>query len=386
MTGLCAGRVAIVTGAGRGIGREHALSLARQGAKVVVNDLGGNVDGSGGDLSPAAQVVEEIRAMGGEAVANGDSVSDWEGAQRIINTAIETFGDLHVVVNNAGILRDRVLANMTEAEWDAVIDVHLKGTFAPSRWAAAYWRERAKAGEAVDGRIINTTSVSGIYGNPGQTNYGAAKAGIAAFTVIAALELGRYGVTVNAVAPVALTRMTEGLGPAPETDEEREMRSPRWIAPIVTWLASAESKGVTGRVFEASGSTLAIAEGWSRGPSTEPIDDPTQLGPAVAELLAQARKNAGMDGVPGPLAPAPVLSTEIASRCKTPRQTRHEGDQPCPSTLMPSARPPSPSRSPGPPRTRCSTPWAWVPAWTSWPIPRRTPPVFPSRCCPPSRW
>ena len=246
MSKLCEGRVAIVTGAGRGIGREHALSLAAHGAKVVVNDLGGNVDGSGGDLSPAEQVVEEIKGMGGEAVANGDSVSSWEGAQRLINTAIETFGDLHVVVNNAGILRDRVLANMTEEEWDAVINVHLKGTFAPSRWAAAYWREQSKAGKPVDGRIINTTSVSGIYGNPGQTNYGAAKAGIAAFTNIAALELSRYGVTVNAVAPVALTRMTEGLGPAPETDEEREARSPRWIAPIVTWLASAESKHVTG--------------------------------------------------------------------------------------------------------------------------------------------
>ena len=187
--GLCDGRVAIVTGAGRGIGREHALSLAAQGAKVVVNDVGGNVDGSGGDLSPAEQVVAEIKGMGGEAVSNADSVADWEGAQRLVNTAIETFGDLHVVVNNAGILRDRVLVNMTEEEWDAVIAVHLKGTFAPSRWAAAYWREQSKAGKEVDGRIINTTSVSGIYGNPGQTNYGAAKAGIAAFTNIAALEL-----------------------------------------------------------------------------------------------------------------------------------------------------------------------------------------------------
>jgi NAD(P)-dependent dehydrogenase (short-subunit alcohol dehydrogenase family) len=299
MTKLCEGRVAIVTGAGRGIGREHALSLAEHGAKVVVNDLGGNVDGSGGDLSPAQQVVEEIKAMGGEAVANGDSVSSWEGAQRLINTAIETFGDLHAIVNNAGILRDRVLVNMTEEEWDAVIAVHLKGTFAPSRWAAAYWREQSKAGKPVDGRIINTTSVSGIYGNPGQTNYGAAKAGIAAFSNIAALELSRYGVTVNCVAPVALTRMTEGLGPAPETDEEREMRSPRWIAPIVTWLASAESKGVTGRVFEASGQTLAIAEGWVRGPQHAPLDDPTKLGPVVEELLAQARKNSGMDGTPG---------------------------------------------------------------------------------------
>ncbi len=299
MSRLCEGRVAIVTGAGRGIGREHALSLARHGAKVVVNDLGGNVDGSGGDLSPAQQVVEEIKAMGGEAIANGESVGSWEGAQRLINSAIETFGDLHVVVNNAGILRDRVLVNMTEEEWDAVINVHLKGTFAPSRWAAAYWREQSKAGKPVDGRIINTTSVSGIYGNAGQTNYGAAKAGIAAFTNIAAIELARYGVTVNAVAPIALTRMTEGLGPAPETDEAREARAPHWIAPIVTWLASPESKDVTGRVFEASGQFLAIAEGWVRGPRVAPLDDPTQLGPAVADLLARARANSGMNGEPG---------------------------------------------------------------------------------------
>ena len=192
MARLCEGRIAIVTGAGRGIGREHALSLAAQGAKVVVNDLGGNVDGSGGDLSPAQQVVEEIKAMGGEAVANGDSVSDYEGASRMINTAIETFGDLHIVVNNAGILRDRMLFSMAEEEWDAVINVHLKGTFAPSRFARSYWRERSKDGKPVDGRIINTTSVSGIYGNAGQTNYGAAKAGIAAFTNIAAIEMARY--------------------------------------------------------------------------------------------------------------------------------------------------------------------------------------------------
>src|SRR6185503_73419 len=296
MTKLCEGRIAIVTGAGRGIGREHALSLAAHGAKVVVNDLGGNVDGSGGDLTPAEQVVAEIKGGSGEAVANGDDISSWEGAQRLINTAVETFGDLHVLVNNAGILRDRMLTNMTEEEWDAVIKVHLKGTFAPSRWAAGYWREQVKAGKTVDGRIINTTSVSGIYGNPGQTNYGAAKAGIAAFTHIAALEMGRYGVTVNAVAPVALTRMTEGLGPAPETDEEREMRSPRWIAPIVTWLASAESKDVSGRVFEASGNVLAIAEGWVRGPRHAPLEDASALGPAVRELVAQARLNSGMDG------------------------------------------------------------------------------------------
>ncbi len=296
MPRLCEDRVAIVTGAGRGIGREHALSLARHGAKVVVNDLGGNIDGTGGDVSPAQSVVNEINAMGGNAVVNGDDVSSWEGAQNMVNQAIETFGDLHVVVNNAGILRDRVLVNMTEDEWDMVIKVHLKGTFAPARWAAAYWREQVKSGKEASGRIINTTSVSGIYGNPGQTNYGAAKAGIAAFTNIAALELSRYGCTVNAVAPVALTRMTEGLGPAPETDADRELRAPHWIAPIVTWLASRESDGVTGRVFEASGSTLAIAEGWHRGPRTAPIDDPTKLGPAVRGLLAEARQNAGMDG------------------------------------------------------------------------------------------
>ena len=299
MARLCEGRIAIVTGAGRGIGREHALSLAAQGAKVVVNDLGGNVDGSGGDLSPAEQVVAEIKAMGGEAVANGDSVSDWNGAQRLIQTAIDAFGDLHVVVNNAGILRDRMLFSMAEEEWDAVINVHLKGTFAPSRFACSYWRERSKEGKPVDGRIINTTSVSGIYGNPGQTNYGAAKAGIAAFTNIAALEMARYGVTVNAVAPVALTRMTEGLGPAPETDEDRERRSPRWIAPIITWLASEESKAVSGRVFEASGDVLAIAEGWVRGPRVALVDDATNLGPIVAELMAKARKNSGMNGEPG---------------------------------------------------------------------------------------
>jgi len=275
------------------------LSLARHGAKVVVNDLGGNIDGSGGDMSAAQQVVDEIKAMGGEAVANGDDVSSWDGAKRLIDTAVDTFGDLHVVINNAGILRDRMLTNMTEDEWDAVIKVHLKGTFAPARHAAAYWREQHKAGKTVSGRIINTTSVSGIYGNPGQTNYGAAKAGIASFTIIAALELARYDVTVNAVAPVALTRMTENLSAAPANDSERDMRSPRWIAPIATWLASPEAAHVTGRVFEASGQVLAIAEGWHRGPRTKPIDDAEALGPIVEELLSKARKNAGMNGEEG---------------------------------------------------------------------------------------
>lgn len=299
MSRLCEGRVAVVTGAGRGIGREHALSLARHGAKVVVNDLGGDVDGTGGDLSPAEQVVAEITAMGGEAIANGENVADFDGAGRMIRAAIDTFGDIHVVVNNAGILRDRMLSNMTEAEWDAVINVHLKGTFAPSRHAVAYWRDRAKAGEPVSGRIINTTSVSGIYGNPGQTNYGAAKAGIASFTNILALEVARYGVTVNAVAPAALTRMTENLGMGQGSEEDKAAMAPHWIAPIVTWLASEEAAGVTGRVFEASGRVLAIAEGWVRGPSVDPVDDPTGLGPIVADMLAKARRNSGMDGVPG---------------------------------------------------------------------------------------
>ena len=266
MSKLCEGRIAIVTGAGRGIGREHALSLAAHGAKVVVNDLGGNVDGSGGDLTPAEQVVDEIKGMGGEAVANGDSVSSWEGAQRLINTAIETFGDLHAVINNAGILRDRMLTNMTEEEWDAVINVHLKGTFAPSRWAAAYWREQAKAGKPVDGRIINTTSVSGIYGNPGQTNYGAAKAGIAAFTNIAALELARYGVTVNAVAPgyieTDLTRDYLEQGNNRESlaslvPAERLGR-PEEVADAISFLASDRAGFITGQILYVDGGRVLV--------------------------------------------------------------------------------------------------------------------------------
>ena len=291
----------------RGIGREHALMLASHGAKVVVNDLGAEMDGTGGAISPAQQVVEEIKDTGGEAIANGDDVSDWEGAQRLINTAIEAFGGLDVVVNNAGILRDRMLANMTEAEWDSVIKVHLKGTFAPARWAAAYWRERAKAGETNDARIINTSSVSGIYGNPGQTNYGAAKAGIASFTVIAAQELHRYGVTVNAIAPGALTRMTENLGMGSLDEEGKAMMHPRWIAPICTWLASTESAQVTGRVFEASGQVLGVANTWHRGPTVEPTGDPNEMGALVQQLMAEAQPNTSMGGAPvtGPGYPTP---------------------------------------------------------------------------------
>ena len=296
MTGLCEGRVVVVTGGGRGIGREYCLMLAAQGAKVVVNDLGAEADGTGIDLSPAAQVVADIRAAGGEAVVNGADVSDWDQSKAMIDQAISTFGKLDVVINNAGILRDRMMVNMTEAEWDAVIKVHLKGTFAPAHHAAAYWRDLNKAtGERVNARIINTSSVSGIYGNIGQTNYGAAKAGIAAFTIIAARELRRYGITVNAIAPGALTRLTENLGPPP-TEERRERMHPRWIAPIAVWLASEQSSEVTGRMFEASGALLGIAEGWHRGPTVEAVDDPTVLGPIVSDLVARARLNAGMDG------------------------------------------------------------------------------------------
>jgi NAD(P)-dependent dehydrogenase (short-subunit alcohol dehydrogenase family) len=295
--GICDGRVAIVTGAGRGIGRVHALLLSAQGAKVVINDLGGARDGEGTDTGPAQQVVDEIVAAGGEAVANTDDISDFAGAEKLIATAVDTFGRLDVLINNAGILRDRMLVNMTEAEWDAVIKVHLKGTFGPAHFAANHWRERSKAGDEVDARIINTTSPSGIYGNVGQTNYGAAKAGIASFTIIAAKELARYGVTVNAIAPAALTRMTEDLGMGGASEETREAMSPKHIAPVVVWLASPESAGVTGRVFDISGRALSVSEGWHRGPTIEsPDDDPAVIGQAVLDLVKAARPNANMGG------------------------------------------------------------------------------------------
>ena len=296
MAGMCEGRVAVVTGAARGIGREYALMLADQGAKVVVNDLGGDRTGAGTDISPAREVVNEITAKGGEAVVNGADVSDWNAAKEMIDQAIETFGGLDVVVNNAGILRDRMLINMTEEDWDSVIKVHLKGTFCPARHAAAYWRERSKSGESVDARIINTTSVSGIYGNIGQTNYGAAKQGIAAFTFIAALELRRYGVTVNAIAPGALTRLTEDLGMGQADEEAKAAMSPRWIAPLCTWLASPQSGDITGRVFESSGHMLAVAEGWHRGPTAPAVDDPAAVDELMRELLSRTRAPAGMDG------------------------------------------------------------------------------------------
>ena len=282
MSGLCEGRVAIVTGAGRGVGRQHALQLSKAGAKIIVNDLGAAVDGSGTDVSPAQQVTDEINASGGEAVVNGDDVSSFDGAKNMVDMAINTFGKLDIVVNNAGILRDRMLVNMTEDEWDAVIAVHLKGTFAPSRHAASYWRAMSKQngdGKPTMGRIINTTSTSGIYGNIGQTNYGAAKAGIAAFTIIAARELSRIGVTVNAVSPSAYTRMTDNL--REYTEEEIQIRDPSWVSPTVVYLASTEAQDITGRVIEAGAGQVAVCEGWRRGAEIGQMDDPDTLGPKI---------------------------------------------------------------------------------------------------------
>ena len=299
MSGICEGRVVVVTGAGRGIGREYALELARQGAMVVVNDLGAEPDGTGSSTGPAGEVVEEIRAMGAEAVADGEDVSDFDGAARMIQRAIDTFGRIDVLINNAGILRDRMLVNMTEEEWDAVIKVHLKGTFAPAHHAAAHWRAVAKeTGAPVDARIINTTSVSGIFGNAGQTNYGAAKAGIAGFTVIAARELERYGVTVNAISPGALTRLTENLNPDRPRPDEGEFNpgDPANIAPVAVWLASSDSREVTGRVFIVAGGTVSVAEGWQRGPTAtkEARWDPAELGDVLPGLVDDAKPNATM--------------------------------------------------------------------------------------------
>jgi NAD(P)-dependent dehydrogenase (short-subunit alcohol dehydrogenase family) len=289
MTGICSGRVVIVTGAGRGIGRGHALEFARQGAGVVVNDLGAEVDGTGSSTDPAGAVVDEIRATGGEAVANGDDVSEWKGAERLVRTALETYGRLDVLVNNAGILRDRMLVNMTEGEWDKVIQVHLKGTFGPAHFAAEHWRERSRAGDEVDARIVNTSSTSGIFGNVGQTNYGAAKAGIAAFTIIAAKELGRYGVTVNAIAPGARTRMTENLrGARPDPEPgEFDGSAPENVAPLVVWLGSPESRGVTGQVFLVGGGRIGVARGWQRGPGVDKGArwEPEELSEVVPALV-----------------------------------------------------------------------------------------------------
>jgi NAD(P)-dependent dehydrogenase (short-subunit alcohol dehydrogenase family) len=291
--GALDGRVAIITGSGRGIGREHALLFAQEGAKVVINDLGGAIDGSGDDRTPAQQVVDEIKAMGGEAVANADNVADWEGGQRLIQAAIEAFGDLHILVNNAGILRDRVLVNMTEEEWDAVIHVHLKGHFVPTRWAAAYWREQTKAGKTVKANVVNTSSTSGLLGNPGQTNYGAAKAGIAAFSVIAAMELERYGVRVNGIAPAARTRMTEatpGLSEvvkAPEDAAKFDIWDPANVSPMVAYLAT-ENLPFTGRVFFVQGGKVQNMTPWQMADAIDKGDRWT-----LGELETEVKKLIG---------------------------------------------------------------------------------------------
>ncbi|MEV0947618.1 SDR family oxidoreductase [Rhodococcus sp. NPDC049939] len=295
MSGLVDGRVVIVTGAGRGIGRAHALAFAAEGAKVVVNDIGAGLDGSATGESPAEQVVAEIVAAGGEAVVNGDDVADWAGAENLVKTALDHYGRLDVLVNNAGFLRDRMLVGMSEQEWDAVVRVHLKGHFATLRHAAAYWRAEAKAGNAVDARIINTSSGAGLQGSIGQGNYAAAKAGIAEMTIQAAAELRNYGVTVNAIAPAARTRMTVSAGGAmakamAAPEEGFDAMAPENISPLVVWLGSAESKDVSGRVFEVEGGKITVAEGWRHGPSQDKGArwDPREIGPVVADLLGKA--------------------------------------------------------------------------------------------------
>ena len=290
--GLCDGRVVIVTGAGNGLGRAHALAFAAEGAAVVVNDIGVGLDGSGGGSGPAQQVVDEIVRAGGRAVANTSDVADWDGAAALVGTALEAFGRLDVLVNNAGFLRDRMLANMSEAEWDAVIRVHLKGHFAPMRHAMEHWRGESKAGRQPDARIVNTSSGAGLMGSIGQGNYAAAKAGIVGLTLNAAAEFGRYGVTVNALAPAARTRMTEAAfaDSMAAPDSGFDAMAPENVSPLVVWLGSAESAGVTGRVFEVEGGIVSVADGWQHGPRRDKGArwQPSELGAVVAELLAEA--------------------------------------------------------------------------------------------------
>lgn len=294
MRGICDGRIVIVTGSGRGLGRAHALELARQGARVVVNDLGCELDGTGGGTGPAGEVVAEIRTAGGEAIANGDDVADFDGAARMVAAAREAFGGLDAVVNNAGFVRDRMFANAAEDEWDAVVRVHLKGHFAVARHAAAHWRDQAKAGKPVDARIVNTSSGAGILGSVGQAAYSAAKAGIATLTLVQAAELGRYGVTANALCPAARTRMTEGvfteMMATPDQPDAFDAMAPENVSPLVAWLVSSESAAVTGRMFEVEGGKVGLATGWQHGPTADKGDrwQAAELGPVVADLLAQA--------------------------------------------------------------------------------------------------
>ncbi|MEI7991094.1 MAG: SDR family oxidoreductase [Actinomycetota bacterium] len=292
--GALDGRVAIITGAGRGIGREHALLFAAEGAKVVVNDVGGANDGTGADSTPAQQVCNEVIAMGGEAVANYDSVSDWEGAQRMVNQAVETFGDLDILVNNAGILRDRVLVNMTETEWDAVVDVHMKGHFAPTRWAAAYWREQVKAGVNKPRHLVHTSSTSGLFSNPGQTNYGAAKSGIATFSQICAKELSRYNVKSNCIAPGARTRLTLATPGLADILAAKEGQFDKWdpanISPLVAYLASEECV-FSGETFFVQGGEVRRVQTWTMVEAVEQDDRWTvaDLAKAITALVPKER-------------------------------------------------------------------------------------------------
>jgi len=290
--GICNGRVVIVTGAGNGLGRAHALAFAAEGAKVVVNDIGTSREGEGSSAGPAQRVVDEIRGAGGEAVANTDDIADWDGAGRLVQAAVESFGGLDVLVNNAGFLRDRMLTTMSVDEWDAVIRVHLRGHFCTLRQAAGWWRDQSKAGNPVDARVINTSSGAGLMGSVGQGNYSAAKAGIVGLTLVAAAEMGRYGVTVNAIAPAARTRMTEVAMPdmmkAPESGFDA--MAPENVSPLVVWLGSSESRDVTGRVFEVEGGIVSVADGWQHGPRVDKQArwTPAELGPVVRDLLDKA--------------------------------------------------------------------------------------------------
>ena len=283
MSALLEGRVAIVTGAGRGIGRAHALELARHGARVVVNDYGVSISGEDTGETPAEEVVSEIIAAGGEAVVNTADVADFRQAEAMVRQAVETFGGLDILVNNAGFVRDRMLVNTSEEEWDAVVRVHLKGHFVPLRHAGAYWRAESKEGRPRAARVVNTSSGAGLQGSVGQATYSAAKAGIAGLTLVAAAELGRYGVTVNAIAPVARTRMTEGAF------DTSAMAVPEDNSPVVAWLASEEAGDVTGRVIEIDGGTLTVETGWRHGPSRDAGARwaAADVGPALRDLLAE---------------------------------------------------------------------------------------------------
>ncbi|MFS4094933.1 SDR family oxidoreductase [Streptomyces sp. AF1A] len=293
MSGICDGRVAVVTGAGRGLGRAHALAFAAEGARVVVNDLGVALDGAPGAESPAHAVAAEIRAAGGEAVAHQGDIATTEGAASLIRTAVEAYGGLDTLVNNAGFLRDRMLVTLGEDDWDAVLRVHLKGHFLPLRHAAAHWRARAKAGRTPAARVVNTSSGAGLLGSVGQGNYSAAKAGIVALTLVAAAELARYGVQVNAIAPAARTRMTERTFAATMAAPAAgfDAMAPENVSPLVVWLGSAASAGVTGRVFEAEGGRITVMEGWRAGPTADKGArwTPAEAGEAARELLAAAQ-------------------------------------------------------------------------------------------------